>query len=524
MKRPYVLAAVSGLLFFFIFPNIFGLNLWPLAWVALVPLFMALMEAASARKAALISAFSGVAGYPLLYHWLVYTMHTYGSMGYAASVFVLMALVALLSAFMAAFGACFYLMTNKVRVPGLLSFPISWVSIEFLRAHFPFGGFPWAIMGSSQYKFLPLLQMAEITGPYGVSFVVVLVNAAVASLVISLLSGPWKLNSAKPLFLAAGLVAFSVVSGSWRMRSVDRAFAGQKEIKIGIVQANIDQGVKWSREHFWKNMEKHLDLTRKVTAHGAELVIWPEAAVTVSGFNLHWAGRSRVIEMLSQVDAHFLLGSLSREQCDERNCYFNSAFLLSPGADKLLMRYDKMRLVPFSEYVPMQRLFFFADAIAQGNTGSTTPGKEVKVMSMPGASFGCVICYEVIFPHIVRRFVDKGADFMTTITNDAWFGKTGAPYQHHSTVVFRSIENRVYFARAANTGISSVIDPNGRVLHMTDIYTTAAFARPVMPSPIKTFYTAYGDVFAWLNLAALAFSVLLIIPGARKKGIESSSL
>jgi apolipoprotein N-acyltransferase len=259
------------------------------------------------------------------------------------------------------------------------------------------------------------------------------------------------------------------------------------------------------------------------------LVLWPEAAVTVrGGFNFNWDNRfaipscSQVIQFLAQVDTYFLTGTISYEACDHPagdrpKCVYNSAYLFAPRMEAIAGRYDKMHLVPFGEYVPLAKLFFFADAIAKGNTGSTTPGPAVKVMGHPGAPFGCVICYEVIFPELVRRFPREGAAFMTTITNDAWFGRTGAPFQHHANVVFRAVENRVFFVRAANTGISSIVDPNGRIIHATDIYVPASFTGTVRLSPLKTIYTRFGDLFALLDTAGLLAGLASAFIVSRKK-------
>lgn len=525
-KKPYILSAVSGLAMFFVYPNFLGVEIWPLAFVVLAPMIMALDRARSTRNAALIAAAGGLAGYPLLYHWLVYTMHTYGGMSYPVSVFVLLAMVLVLTLFLSLFGASYHLLTRSVGLSPLISAPLAWTAIEFLRAHFPFGGFPWALLGYSQHRFLALIQIAEWTGPYGISFLVMLVNASVAKTIeeITTTSSPDATGRTRlfrivaPTALAAFLVAATALFGLVRMGMVDRAFENRPQIKVGVVQGNVDQAVKWSPEFFWKTLHDHLNLTDKLLRGKSRLIIWPEASVTVSGFNEHWEKRSPVIDMLSRIDAYFLVGSLSRESCGDQRCIFNSVYLLSPRAERMLARYDKIRLVPFSEYVPLQKLFFFADAIAGGMTGSTTPGSEVKVMSIPEGMFGCVICYEVIFPHLVRKFADKGASFMTTITNDAWFGKTGAPYQHHSAVVFRSVENRVYFVRSANTGISSIVDPNGRVVTATGLYVPAAFTGTIKTSPFRTFYTRYGDVFTWLTLACVLLALGYAAINQRRRG------
>jgi apolipoprotein N-acyltransferase len=510
VKRDYLLAGLSGLLLFFCFPNILGVELGPLAFVALVPLLLALDRADSVRAAALRCGATGLVAFPLTYHWLTHTFTVYAGMGWAVSILVLLLMILVLSGFLMLFGVLHRLLVQDVGWPSLVAAPVAWVGVEFLRTYFPFGGFPWALLAYSQHNFLPLIQMAEWTGPYGVSFLLVMTNAAIASALAILAAAGGRPGGHQRRRLAAALAvlllpALAAIYGTVRMRAVDRAFQAQPRFTIGIVQANIDQGQKWDEQKFWAAMEDHMALTRKLLPQKPRLIIWPEAAVTVNAFNEHWAKRSQIIDFLAQINAYLLVGSISREPCGAQPCYFNSAYLLSPRAENMLGRYDKMRLVPFGEYVPLKWLFFFADAIAHGNTGSTTPGREIKTMSIPGLVFGCPICYEVIFPNQVRQFVRDGADFMTTITNDAWFGRTGAPYQHHAAVVFRAVENRVYFARAANTGVSSIVDPNGRVLRQTPIYQPASFTGEVRPSPLHTFYTAHGDVFALLCAAPLLF-------------------
>ena len=520
MKRLYLLAGLTGLLLFFAFPNALGLEFGPLGFFALAPLLFALDRAEQPRDAAQLAAVAGLVGHPLLYHWLTHTFTVYAGMGWLVSIAVLLLMIVVMSLYLMLFAVVRHLLVHDFRWPALVSTPVAWVAVEYFRGVFPFGGFPWALLGYTQHAFLPAIQLAEFTGPWGVSFVVALANAGFAGLATALNGNdrPAPKRFSGP---AAALLIPVIVSawGAVRMGQIDRAFAAQPAHKVGVVQANIDQGMKWDEAEFWAAMQKHMRLTRALMAKKPELVIWPEAAVTVAGFNYHWARRSRVIEYLAEVDAWFLVGSISVEPCGGANCGFNSAYLLAPRATELAGRYDKMRLVPFGEYVPLKWLFFFADNIAHGNTGSTTPGRELRVMSIPGLVFGVPICYEVIFPDQVRRFAKDGADFMVTITNDAWFGQTGAPYQHHAAVVFRAVENRVYFARAANTGVSSIVDPVGRVAHETPIYQEASFTGEVKASPIKTFYTAHGDLFAWLCAApALALMLYWMIQKVVRKG------
>jgi apolipoprotein N-acyltransferase len=188
----------------------------------------------------------------------------------------------------------------------------------------------------------------------------------------------------------------------------------------------------------------------------------------------------------------------------------NSAFLVSADG-QILDRYDKIHLVPFGEYIPLRTILKFLDKLVVG-IGDFLPGNAPEVMQGPGGRFGVVICFEVIFPDLVRRFVDLGADYMVTITNDAWFGRSSAPYQHFSMVVFRAVENRVYFARAANTGISGFIDPFGRVLQKSGIFTEEAVTGEIRTGGPRTFYTAYGDLFAQACVILALFAPVFARP------------
>jgi apolipoprotein N-acyltransferase len=185
--------------------------------------------------------------------------------------------------------------------------------------------------------------------------------------------------------------------------------------------------------------------------------------------------------------------------------HYNSAYFLSPSGG-LAGKYDKIHLVPFGEYVPLSDLLFFVESLGEG-IGNFKGGKEIFNFSMPQGKFGVVICFEIIFPDLCRRFVKEGAEFLVTITNDAWFGKTSAPYQHFSIAVFRAIENHVFIARAANTGITGFIDPLGKILKQGGIFTEEAMSGTIRLMKKKTFYTLHGDVFAWL---CSGLSVLLL--------------
>ena len=519
--RPYFLAAVSGLILIVIFPSFLKTELGWLAWVALVPLLLTLPET-SYPQAFWRGTVAGAVAYPGILYWIVHCMVTYANMSRPLAWLILFLLIALLASYFGLFMVLSRLLMLRARFHLMLAAPLAWVAVELLRTYFPFGGFPWTLLGLSQHAFLPVIQVAEFTGIYGVSCLIVLVNCALAVLVQSftLHPSPFKLLPWREILLAAVLLAADLGFGYLRLRQVDEAFTDRPKLKLALVQGNIDQGVKWEETEFWENLETHLALSRRLIQDQPDLLIWPEAALTVF-FNEHFQVDSDVVKAINGFDVDFLAGSLSREVYNFERHYFNSAYLLSPRSRTLWGRYDKIHLVPFGEYVPLQRLFFFADAIAKGNTGNTTPGREVVVFEPPGYRFGCVICYEVIYGNLDRKFVKKGAQFMTTITNDAWFGRTSAPFQHHANLAFRAVENRVYFARAANTGISSLVNPVGRVEVASEIFEPAALSVELRLGPAwTTFYTRVGDLFAYLcTLAVLAGAGLRF----RARGKEAGS-
>jgi apolipoprotein N-acyltransferase len=289
-------------------------------------------------------------------------------------------------------------------------------------------------------------------------------------------------------------------------------------IKIAVVQGNIEQDTKWDPSHQRSVIATYKRLTLKALEQRPELVIWPETATPFSfgGTSRNDPGLTEDLRSFVRTTGTPLLtGSPCYEgRPDRTHVLRNSAFLLNSDGTTGAV-YHKLHLVPFGEYVPLRSVLFFVEKMVQAE-GDFRTGTEHTVMelrSRKGGSpiaFSTVICYEIIFPDIVRRFVKSGASVMTTITNDAWFGRTAAPYQHFSMAVLRAVENRVPIARAANTGVSGFIDAKGRIPETSDIFTEAYLTRDITPAGgNKTFYTRYGDVFAYL--CVLASIVLLAL-------------
>lgn len=510
-----LLSGFSGILLALSFPLAQGRTLTILGWFALVPFLLALKNS-SPKRAFFLGLLLGIIAYLGILYWIPYCMITYANMPRVLAYFALFLLVLILAGYLGLFSWLLRILALKSRFNLIIFGALLWVAIEYLRSYFPLGGFPWALLGNSQYKFIQIIQISDLAGVWLVSWLVALVNFSIAGFVEKI---PPNKKALRELGFGSACFFLALIYGEVRIKQVERAFQAKPEIKVGIVQGNIDQGIKWSPGYFWAGIYRHKALSQSLLKEPKELLIWPESVVT-SFFNHHWQEQDKVVSALSDFDTYLLFGSIAKEYKDGRNFYFNSAYLLAPKAQALLGRYDKIHLVPFGEYVPMGRLLVWVDAIARGNTGASSPGREIKVFETPGFKIACVICYELIFPNLVRKFVKQGAEIMSTITNDAWFGKTSAPYQHNSQMVFRAVENRVYFLRSANTGISSISDPVGRILAQTEIYEVAELSGVVKPSSIRSVYTRFGDWFAIFSSGLTILAVMFSLKGSKSKGLK----
>jgi len=497
-----LLPVLSGTLLVLSFPT-YDLDF--LAWIALAPLLIAIRE--KPWKTAFGQGWlAGLVFFVGTLSWVINAMHQYGKIPFPVSFFVMLLLAGYCALFVALFAAILVALTDARGLLRPWTAAALWVALEWLRGHL-FSGFPWALLGYSQYHTLSVIQIADVTGVYGVSFLLVLVNALVARLVEALASRVGR--GAKPIpfpwvtvALAAGLVAFVVDYGYWRLDPRNNP-TNEHSLRIGLVQPNIDQAQKWDVAFRRQAIDRYKKLTAQVVQE-VDLVVWPEAA-TPFFFDVETDYREELLRFVRERGVPLLFGSPALDSKSEGSPrLFNSAYLVS-STGTVLDRYDKVHLVPFGEYIPLKPVFFFLNKLVVG-LGDFVPGSDPRVMSGPSGHLGVVVCFEVIFPNLVRQFVDRGADYMVTITNDAWFGRTSAPYQHFAMVVFRAVENRVPFARAANTGISGFIDAEGHILRTTDIFVEGALSGEVRIGGTRTIYTAYGDLFT-LGCAILTLFV-----------------
>jgi apolipoprotein N-acyltransferase len=481
------LAATSGLLLTASFPK---LDWAFLAWVALVPLFCA-VKAKSPGASLKLGFLAGLAHYTTLLYWIAWVMETYGQLPTLLSWGILLLLVFYLSLFPAVFAFTINHLQARSRVY-LWSAPFLWAGLEYMRA-FLLSGFPWENLGYTQYGQLHLIQISDILGVYGLSALIVAVNAALFELWDARGKNrglPWK----SAVVVALSLTGF-LLYGVWRIAGVEATVQAAPKLKVGLVQGNIDQTTKWLDAFQEETLVRYGRLSRELLGNEPDLMVWPETALPF--YFLHdEALTEHMVGLVRDCNVPFLVGSPSFETGGQRMRYFNSAYLLDPSG-KVLGRYDKVHLVPYGEYVPLKRFFPFLGKLVEA-VGDFEPGKEGQVLSLNGEKLGVLICFEVIFPELARAMRQNGVQLLVTITNDAWFGTSSAPYQHLSMAVFRAVENHLALARAANTGISAFIDPVGRILDATPLFEEAVRMRPLpmMDQKTLTFYARYGDIFA----------------------------
>jgi apolipoprotein N-acyltransferase len=498
MFTPLLLAAASAVLLIASFPPV---GMWPLAWVAFVPLFFAL-HGEGARRPALTGFVFGFVFFLGTVYWVVHSMFFYGGVGLASSVPVMLLLVAYLAIYPALFGLFFRLSGiggTAARHGGSfwtqLTVPAAWTALEFARGSL-FTGFPWVVAGYTQAAWPPLVQVADIIGVWGISFLLLLVNWTVF-LALRAVVGRDRTFPVREAVVAAVILTLTVVYGFMKIGAIDDRAASWKAVRAAVLQGNIDQSVKWDRSFRESTIDIYAALTHDAAGDGARLIVWPETAVPF--YLASDTEESAVVRGIADgAGAYVLTGSPSyRFNLDTgRPEFLNSAYLLGP-AGEISGRFDKVHLVPFGEYVPFKRLLFFVDKLTEG-VGDFVAGPGPYPIAFDSSGIGVLICYEAIFPRLAAAHVNNGAGVLVNITNDAWFGRTSAPYQHFQMSVLRAVENRVFLLRAANTGISAVVDPAGRVINQTALFEQAAVVEDIrLREGRPTFYTARGDLFAY---------------------------
>ena len=501
-KKNLLLALASGLLVCLSFPKA---DLGLLIWIALVPLLYAIRDTdiPGAFRTGFVAGLVYNAG---LIYWIVFVAVRYGHLPLYAGVSVMLLLVMYLSLYPAFFcvGVVYF---RRKGMEIVLMAPLLWTSLEYLKAHL-FSGFPWEDLAHSQHGYLSLIQIADVTGTYGITFLIVLLNCVFYDCMCGLfpsLGGKKKLPLPE-IIIGAGLLLLVFGYGAYRIDALKGAEGGLAPINVLIAQGNIDQSVKWSPQFQTETMDIYRNLSADASGRGVSLIVWPETAAPFYFQNADELSRG-VINVARQTGAWLLFGSPAYDRKGGDVSFHNSAYLLAPDGS-ISGRYDKVHLVPFGEYVPLRRILFFIDKLVVG-AGDFKPGNMVAPLPMGGNKIGTLICYEGIFPEISREYRLKGAGLFVNITNDAWYGKTSAPYQHLTMAIFRAIENRTYMLRAANTGISAIVNTAGRIVSRTDLFERKTLSGTVKFTHHRTFYSRYGNVFACFCVGFLLIGSLV---------------
>jgi len=400
----------------------------------------------------------------------------------------------------------------------LLAVPFVWTAIEYLKSIGDLG-FPWLTLGYTQTYYLRLIQYASFTSVYGVSFWIVSLNVLLLAL--------WRFRENKRLVIGLSviLVLFFVTPYLYSLAVMPHTEEPKEQIRVGIVQGNVDPYQKWEKDFVEENFRIFESLSRRTVINKPDVVIWPETA-TPTWLLHHPKQLSRVRTLAAEIGAPILTGIPDYVFLNDKDYRtFNSAALIY-GDERPIPTYAKMHLVPFGERVPFEDdIPFFKDWLAklEMGEGNWSPGSEIKLFELSGPMvngqnpamkhLAAVICFESIFPEEVAAFVRRGADLLVVITNDAWFGRPNVPfwlsggiYQHAQIAIFRAIENRISIARCANTGMTMTIDPYGRTRKYAPLFAEAVLEDALPVRHETTFFTRRGHVFVHaVSIVALVF-------------------
>ncbi len=503
-KSAWLLAALSAVLQVVIFPLP---NLYMLGWVAVAPLLVALMRTrepntlqfpegikllpARPLQGFLLGYLCGIIWYAGSCYWIFSVMRNYGGVSTPAAVGILILFCMYLALYHGAFGLIFSLFASQKLLSrwALLLAPVLWVAVELARTRIT--GFPWDLLGISQVDNIPLARIATATGVYGLSFEIMVVNVAFAA-------GFLLRRRQRRVVLAAAIGAAVVLqAGRWIP-----ALTLPTDRTALLVQTNIPilDGSAWTKDYFIATLNDLTNLSTTPPEHpetpGPDIIAWPENPAPF--YSLDPLFRGAVSMAAEKTNAWMVVGSTGIENAGAGSAerFYNSGALVSPSG-QWTARYDKMHLVPFGEYVPFKNIFAFAGGLTK-EVGDFTPGAERVPLDAGGKKLGVFICYESIFPDEIRRLAASGAQVFVNISNDGWYGDSGAYAQHLKQARMRAVENARWLLRDTNTGVTAAIDPYGRVVASIPRKIRASLLVPYALSNEGTIYTRYGDWFAYL--------------------------
>ncbi len=481
----------------------------PLGWVALAPLCLAVARTAArpaplGMRPFLLGLTTGLVAFAGTVSWTSDVLAIFGGLNAALA----WALAALLIAYLAVYPALFSLALTTALVrgglPALALAPVIWVGTEWLRGTL-FTGFPWVLLGYSQADAIAPLQVTSLVGIYGLSGLVACPSAALALLLV-----PDRRRTRTRLVGAAVLVALPLMGAAWgQWRVQGEALLQGPVVRAAVVQGNIPQDEKWDPAHRDAILNRYLLLTRQAAQQGVELAIWPESS-TPFVFGRDAALTAAMRDGLADVRVPIVFGT---DEVIGPKEFYNSAMVMDADG-RIAGSYRKMQLVPFGEYIPVRPLLFFAEPLVEGFSDFSA-GREVTLLPIGEHRLSVAVCYEAVFPWLSRHAVREGSQLLTTITNDAWYGRSAAPYQHFQQARVRAVETGRYLIRSANTGISAIIDPYGRIVVQSPLFETGTWTGDVRWLDGITPYVRIGDSLAWACTMVTVILLVLRVAGAR---------
>ncbi|MCP4229906.1 MAG: apolipoprotein N-acyltransferase [bacterium] len=489
---------ISAALLTLAFPR-FDLEI--LAFVAFIPMLYA-MEGVKGSRAFWQGFIFGAHWFLFMFYWLV-PVSMVGSL----------LMIAYQSLFIGLFFATVAYVRSNTKLPLVVYLPLFWAAVEYLRS-IGYFGFPWGLVAHSQYKWLHLIQIVDVTGTMGLSLAIVAINVLIYYIIKNYRDVHVWLRAGGSI---AGILLILNVYGF--IATAPDEYEGEP-VRIGLLQGNISQDIKWDPYYRDISMSIYRRLAMDAITEGADIVVWPETSLPFYiGENEFYL--NQVYDIAEDSGTHHVLGCLDKRPRDfirrERDYdVYNAAVLVTPGRE-IVDRYEKVNLVPFGEHIPFDRDVPIITDTLFAESGDFTKGPGDEIFETPYGDFGIYICFESIFPHIINEYSRMGSDFMVSITNEGWFEKSNEPYQHLAMSVFRAVENKTWLVRSANTGISCFITPNGRIVRKSEIYTRTQLTDDVYPRTRTTFYARHEKLFPYLFLGmALAVAGYAVFVSVRR--------
>ncbi len=491
IRFPVLFALLTSILWWVSYPGSGGF--WPLAFFMFIPLFLSIYSAKNIRQAALCGLSTGVVYYSLLLYWIVNVLTHYGGLPWFAAIPAFLLLVLCMSGFLVLFCVITHQMRQYLSPLLVVWFvPALWVGIDWFRSFF-LTGFPWMDPGYGLWEQTAFIQVADLTGHHGVTFLLIMINILLAQLITDRSRCCTVKVMITPILVITMVVGYSAI----RLNQVVDALEIRPKTRVGMVQGNIRQEMKWSREKAKATLEGYLQKSSSLIKEAKpQFIIWPETALPF--YPKYNDETVRLIRFVQQKGQHVITGAPwfvpLPKKSGKRGEYYNSA-LLYDQTGKVAGHYFKTHLVPFGEYIPFAKILFFVRPLVEA-VGRFSSGKIERPLESGPAKVGPLICFESIFPDISRKWVGAGANLLANLTNDAWYGFSSAPHHSLAMTVLRAVETRRSIVRVANTGFSGFIDPLGRLRHKSPLFQPWIKSDDVVLMEGKTIYVRYGFLFA----------------------------